>query len=305
MAVSGFLGQMFFTEGLGGFSESWANTTAADLNTAQQMVAQLTKERMKIMGYGVRLRGARATLLPRAQVSRLVDVAGTNVAKQDLLVDPFTAPGAGSPTWDNADVITTDIVVRYFNNASRHSKIAHHAGVPDAIVVTNPDGPVVPANGAWFAAWQLWVQYLKNNNWGWIGRIDTPRVPILGFGTANLSGLGDTTITTASSGTLFALNDLVLVSGMRMRQRGLNTLNSGGPFQIIAVDTTVTGVVTYTLACSEGIQATQVCRRGTIRKYDLTVYKVDDAQILRQGSHRRGRPFGLSLGRRPTRGCRC
>lgn len=295
--------QIAYRVGLVGCTEAWANRSITGIEDGRKKGAALVRQRLKLCGYGVRFNAARVALLPRQGQSEWITLAGILTTHTDFLVDPETAvpsPTVGPPdleTWDKSDLGTTDVKVQYLNRTIGRKKIANHAGIPDSLIRTDPEGPALVAVGAWWDAFKVWRSYLINNGWGWIGRQRTPAKPVIKWQTQAVTGLLQAVLADADAS--FVLNDLVLVSRVRVRMKGQRSPN-GGPYQI-RERSSAGGQTTYTLACTEAILPGNVCFSGTMREYALDIIPVEAADILKQGSHRRGGPFGLSRGRVKTR----
>lgn len=299
--ASGMLVQYAYRIGMQGATESWAKANVTDIITARAEAVKLKNARRKLMGYGVHETAIRVALLPRRAASAWL--GGTSGTHFDTLLDPYTEvpandiPGRDLSQWDRTDQAVADVKILYRNDTLNRTKITNHAGVPDNVIQIDPDGPLQVGNGKWFDAVTKWVAFLVRNQWGWIGRVRTVEKPIISWGTDIPSG--NLTLTLLTTDANFVQNDLVLISKIRPRRKGDATAN-GGPYQIKSL--TPAGLNTViVLNCTEGFTPANFCYMGYVREYALTIYNIESHDVLKQGGHRRGIPFGLSRGRRKTR----
>lgn len=302
--TQGGLVQMAFRVGTTGFTESWAWPGNTDLSSLSTRAIQLVKERAKLMGYGVVFTAVRVSLLPRRGSSKWVDVFGLNVTHQDQDLNPYTSPWPGGVPVDDqsdydTDLASSSILAQYLNFSNSRRKVTWHSGIPDRAIRFRTTGSPTPVDANWYDAWLGWLEYIVTAGWGWIGRATTPRKQILRWGTNPDISLPNFTFTVSNADAAFVDGDLVLITGVSMHTKGQTTPN-GGPYQVYTHDV-VGGATTYTIICVPEFGLTNLCKQGYAREYSLTVFPVEDAVLLKGGSHKRGRPFDLSRGRRQTR----
>lgn len=293
---------VFFQGAKGGWSETWVTAATTDLTAAEQFSRELIKKRLAMCGLGVSMVGARVARVPGTlRISRLVDFDGMGKGLQDVPASSYNQ--LTDPDTESADVIRTAILVRCRNTASQRQKNVWVAGIPDEVIMTNPEGPRGPAFTAWFSKYEMWRDELKLRAWGWVGREKaSPAVqPVQVRGVVFRGGGIDELGVTVDPGSIAAtVGSKVQLTKFLTQPRGLPTLR--GIYQVSEVSTTaVAGKTTLFLLRSSGIDPTVISQMGFVQLVDFANFTADEFTIYRQTAHKRGRPFGLLRGRASTR----
>jgi hypothetical protein len=187
--------------------------------------------------------------------------------------------------------------------AGQRIGLRYLAGFPDDISLTeNPTLNKTPGKKWWdlFAAWRL-----EMTTQGWaIKLLDKgtafPLSPVITYRlrAAAPSVLG----VVISSAVPFTHTDgmRVALQGVRMTRRGLESPNGTWVIDGIEVDVP-TARRTIWLRGTEGFDPTTFLTLGKVRAVQHGFQLPDWLEPIRVGIHKRGKPFGSPVGRRPTR----
>lgn len=289
----------FFAQGRTGFSEVWQLNEPGGLSAGKPKALDFALLRLALCGRGVSLLGIRCTDLDvtpiMTEIVQLL-VAGSQVG--EIPVTSLGLPWISSPDVDS-DPSDRCLLIRCEGLQSER-KMVFLAGVPDAIVRTNPDGPDFATLPGYGTAYDTWRTMAQNGEWGWLGR--------------DRSGLGAHSLVkgySTQAGPIPRLGVQTAAAfdvpiGSRVQISRATTLSRAptpnGQWTVIEKEVHVNGVDwVYFLTASEGINPADVDQLGKISLVQHVFVESADVIISRQGHRKRGRPFGLPVGRRRAR----
>lgn len=279
--------QVFFADlDAVGWSETYWNQAAVSSDDLGAKLNNLLQKRVALLGYSAVVSNI---VYPTVKYIRLEDAS----VKQITFLK--TLPGFINDVKQRqvtaAEVAWSTVFYRIANNvpATAVRSIRELSGVPDVEIV-DPDN--TPNNQDWAKAFQAWKIYLQNTNNGWA----IPRAsytPYPGMPIALAVRNADGSILLSFSGDPIpgqnSLNGYM--RGWTPRQwNGRVVLNrvlppAGLVFQSV-------GKIFKPISTSLTL--------GTVNTKGITLVPITDVDLRGQTAKKRGRPFGLHRGRRPT-----
>lgn len=276
-------------EGRGqGWSESHAMLNAAEnpsalevtvrdiaSKRAQMLGIEFTLNRIRISRYstdaGVRMRG----VFPISCDYKLISQAanqGAEPANVALLVRGFASPSIAFPQFD-ANTNQTFL------------------GAPLDLSVDD-GGIVYQARGGLGAAFAQWRSIMLSSNSGYLPDVTIAEIPVITIA-QNINGTVTYTVDVADTGALVV--GQVYEARVKQVNQGRSPLNIAQKLKLVTATTLVTRRVI-------GIPTAQSL--GSIRVYKQVSPFIDFGDLVLMGKvakHKRGRPFGSTPGRLPTR----
>jgi len=289
----------FFNSAQGGWSESWHNLTAGSLTQAEVDARAAGIKRLAICGLGTTLAGARVSdqdQVPKR--SKLVDLLGMGIAGGGIVADAAIT-GYSSTLERSADQLQNALLVRGMSAAGQRKHV-WVAGIPDFIIRTNPIGPDVSGvGGTWLGKYGIWRAEFQSGKWGFRVRrrigadVQPQNVVDWVLQAGGISRLG---AVVNNGGPVYAPGTMVQVRNVKVVNAAFRSPN--GQWTVHSSQAGAAPATTvYYLRGTEGIDPLNIFAPGNIRLVDHEALAVTDLQIIRQASHKRGRPFGLFRGR--------
>jgi hypothetical protein len=297
----GFKCTLFFNSGVQGWTESWTNCAVANLDDMETDSRALAMKRLAICGLGVELVGIRISNQDAVPpVSRPIPIQANGLENSPVAADA-SVTGYSDPVTRAADVSYSDLLLMCRTAAGR-KKLVWLAGMPDALIRTDPNGiDLTPAanNATWLANYQLWRALVQGGKWGFVGRdkASTDVLPQAIVQWVAPGGAGSNIAFVLNGGSIYSPGDQVAVTGTRAVNKANRVPN--GKWIVQQVQSINSGTQTqYTLNASAAIDVTVIFKPGTVAKVAYDKFVITAVQVLRQGEHKRGRPFGGARGRR-------
>lgn len=267
-----------------GWSETLWNTLT-DMDTLRQWAGAYALKRFPLLGYLAKVTFARIqqwdSSLNRAVASQLI--AGGNLWVQ---TNASTSDGKQS---NNPDLDPACLIVVLKDALFTKKKLIFLRGIPDRIV-SNPPGMIDPFGDADFQnAWAAFKTHMKSYAWGWMARV-VPAAKIFATNAITVTaGVPPApnimTVTTAVPHT-FANGDTVRFRG------GKTTPRLKGTYPIFNVAGSSMQMIVNTS------QAPTIKKFPNVESVTYAMVPCGVIQATGYATHRTGRPFGLSRGRR-------
>lgn len=292
----------YFNSLQGGWSESWHNLTAGSLTVAEGDARLAGMKRLAICGLGTSLVAIRISDQDQTpKRSKLVDLQGNGIGGAPIVADAALT-GYSDALTRSADQLQSALLVRGLSSTSQRKHI-WLGGIPDFIVRTNPIGPDVGGPGStWLTKYTLWRAEFQSAKWGFrvrrrLGADVQPQNVIDWVVQAGaLSRLG---ALVNNGGPVYAPGQTIQIRNVKVLNRAFR--NPNGLWTVHSSQAgTPANTTVYFLRGTEGIDPANIFAPGNIRLVDFEAVPVTDLQIIRQASHKRGRPFGLFRGRQTT-----
>ncbi len=286
----------------GGFSEVWATgdeTNPDSTNTAA--IQGLWKKRLALCGKGATLLGVRISLVKaRPRPTYNLPLGSGGVFSSPVTADNTTY-GSAYAANQTPDQLQTCIQLQCYAQGGARKPV-YLAGIPDDIIVTNPNGPNVTTDTQWNNNFIAWVSFLQTNKFGWIGKAYQGAYAPISIAAwvsaaAPLPGLWAVVNGGLPAGILQGAK--VQVMGTRMANKALRSPNGTYTCAGTGVYTPGVGQNYAYFPQLNGIDPTQVATLGQLQAVAQfgVFYQLVSVFPTRQGSHKRGRFFGEYRGR--------
>jgi hypothetical protein len=296
---------MKFNTSQGGFSEKWGYNLDTPPQQADATNAlAFGRLRLALCGKGATLMSIRLTQVKigRPKPGWSVVLSGTgNILSSNIVADNTTYGGNGYAAGQNPDQLQTCIQMNFYA-ADGSRKPLYMAGIPDDVIVTNPNGPTTITDGQWQTNYNAWLKFVQNGQFGFLGKPNTgiyAPLQVVGWVPAPIPQPGLWAYVNGAPPASMAFGTSVQVLGVRMANKALQTPNgvhlSGG----FGAAPGLAGVSFVYFPAITNVDPTQIKSLGYLQGISqLPVYKqIVSGFISREGSHKRGRFISEYRGR--------
>lgn len=296
---------MYFGQAQTGWSETWWYPNGRS-TTFYGKLQSMVNKRVSMLAANHSLLAIRLTDEGANRFTRLIVAGGSTALDAGLPV--ITLPGRGREDGGGSNVegppdqVRAALHMEVIRDAQRIG-LRYLAGFPDDISLT--ENPTLNTNFAkkWWELFGQWREEIIENGWA-IKALnkgtDFPLMPVLTYRlrTAAPSVLG----VVVNSGLPFTntIGQKVALQGVRMTRKGLESPNRTWIIDGVEVDVP-TSQRTIWLRGTEGFDPSTFLTLGKVRAVSYYYQAPSWLEPIRVGIHKRGKPFGSPVGRRPTR----
>jgi len=263
----------FFTQRETGWSESWYNGTGLSMGEQITKAQAYANQRSKSLAAQSFIRYARITDLSVTPHPVWVETLGP------------AGTGIGGGIASASDFVDTAVLVRVFNAPQTRRKNLYVRGIPDSIIDA---GGVYTPSAAFNKGIADWMEYLKNNGFGWLG--------VTGAAQGNI-----TAMTQAASGQVDIQSSAALFGALAVGQHVvvrfvnvLGPLNMNGQWTCIVQSATA-------LTTLRRVAIFPYLGSGKVRYSGTDLIQVNNGTGVRTVERKGGRPSYQSAGRQKAR----
>lgn len=295
----------YFGQAQTGWSETWWYPQGKGTLYYQEVEA-LTEARVAMLGASHNLLAVRMTEEGAGRFTRLL-LAGKKTTVDNGLLN-FILPsrgkedGTGGDVEGAADQVRAALQVEVVKGGQRLG-LRYLAGIPDDISLTEPQTMNTDFLKKWWRQFAIWRTELITSGWA-IKSLDKgvgfPLIPVVTYRlrTAAPSVLGVVMSSTATW--THVQGQKVALQGVRMTRRGLKSPNGTWVIDGVEVDEGLAQRTVW-LRGTEGFEPDTFLTLGKVRGVAYSYQLPTWLEPHRVGIHKRGKPFGSPVGRRPNR----
>lgn len=296
---------MYFGQSQTGWSETWWYP-AGRSSQFYAKLELLAKTRVNLLVANHYLLAVRVTDEGAQRFTRLLTTGGQTTL--DIGVGTIDLPARGREDGGGADVegppdqVRAAMHLEVIQNAQRIG-LRYFAGIPDDISLTEPDTLNKNFAKIWWSQFGQWRTRVLADGWA-IKQLDKstpfPLINVIAYRirTAAPSVIG---VVMPTSATFTATTGgKVALQGVRMNQKGLRSPNQTWIIDAVEEDA---GTLQRTvwLRGSEEFDPSTFATLGKVRAVSYAYTIPTWLEPIRVGIHKRGKPFGSPVGRRPIR----
>lgn len=295
---------MFFGQSSAGWSETWWYPDGLSTGIWDK-ISNLATLRVALLNTQHTLLAARVSEEGANRFTRLV--LGGKKTTIDFGQAAVTLPSRGKEDGTGSDLEGPPDQVRAalqieMVRAGKRIGLRYLAGFPDDVSLTEPDTMNTDFNKKWWKLFGSWRAEIITAGWA-IKQLDKGAgFPLINVQTYRLKDAGPSLLGVVTSNAAPFTNlvgDKVALQGVRTIGRGHPSPN--GTWSIDSIEEVAgVGQRTIWLRNSEGYDPGTFNALGKIRAVAYTYIAPSWMEPLRVGIHKRGKPFGSPVGRRPT-----
>ncbi len=283
-------------EGTGRWAYGWSEVYwflgGDDLDTAEMAAITLGNKRMALSAGNVRL------ISCRLSVDRAKPRRGRLIYSDQGGNPSSNLQGTGGFTGERSDLPNTCLQLRFNVETDGRFRNGFIAGIPDALITTNPAGPSYADVPTWLNKFRSYRStLLQNSLWGYWGRgalLAGQPVGIRAWSREAASPLRiiasvDTADDIAQVGSIVHVRGVKMVGGRRVP-------HPSGQYRV-AAESAAAGLTSYTLQSAETFDITQVLDFGTLEQVTMEYVPFVDVQVGGQSTRKRGVGSSRARGR--------
>ncbi len=296
---------MYFQQGSSGWSETWWYPPGRN-TTFWSKLSDLAYKRVDMLAANHALTHVRVTDEGANRFTRLfiagkttrIDGDGTSINLPGKGKEDGAGGSIEGPPDQVRACVHNEIVV-----GGQRAGLRYLAGIPDDISQTEPETLNPTFTKFWYALYSAWRLRIITDGWAiknLAKGVDNPLIDVVTYRirAAAPSVLG--VVIPGAAAFAGVPPQKVLLQGVRMIRKGLDSPNGTWIIDGVEPDTPV-GQRTIWLRGTAGFDPTDFFTLGKVRlktdQFTLPTW----IEPIRVGIHKRGRPFGAPVGRRPTR----
>lgn len=296
---------MYFGQAQTGWSETWYYPGGRNTLFYSRLQAMVTK-RVDMLSANHNLLAVRMSEEGASRFTRLILAGGPTAI--DVTGGSITLPvrgkedGIGSNVEGPPDQVRSAIHMEVINGGQRIG-LRYLAGFPDDISLT--ENPTLNSNFAkkWWSLFGLWRTELLAGGWAIKALNKGVAFPLTDVLTYRLRAAAPAVlgvvISSAATWT-HTVGMKVALQGVRMTRKGLDSPNGTWIIDDVEVNAPL-AQRTIWLRSTEGFDPTTFLTLGKVRAVSYYYQIPSWLEPIRVGIHKRGKPFGSPVGRRPTR----